>query len=477
MKLVIIEDSALIRTQLIRILATQTRIHVEGFCGEEEAAVRMILDVQPDAVLLDLALSPGSGLSVLKRIREAKCASRVLVLSNSADEAIKQACQALGASGFYDKSQQAEDCLQQLYEWLPPLPDNEVVRLQVLQEVRLLCSPEEEAFDDIARLARDITGTPIALVSVVDQDRQWFLSRQGLDARETSRAASFCAHAIQSNELLEVPDALLDARFRDNPWVQGEPRLRFYAGVPLVMLSGEALGALCVLDVVPHRLSEQQRIGLKTLARSVVSEIELRRRMQRLEKEIERRTAAEALMTQLAMRDALTKLPNRAALMERMTQQLRLAARQGSRLAFLFVDLDRFKLINDTQGHDVGDSALLEVANRLRHALRDSDTVARLGGDEFAVLLPDVGSLEAAMVIAAQLNLALAEPAPLNGCRLRLDASIGVAVYPEHGSDVESLMRNADAAMYRAKQSGGGRACAASVLQHSRAQDSLLPLL
>ncbi|MBB1076021.1 EAL domain-containing protein [Rhodoferax sp. 4810] len=473
MNIVIIEDSELIRTQLVRIINSQPRVHVVGVAGEEEAAVKMILQLCPDTVLLDLSLSPGSGLRVLKRIRQAKCASRVLVLTNNSDEEIRKLCHAEGISGFFDKSTEAEICLQQLFDWLPALPANELVRLQALRETGLLDVPEQEAFDHIAKLARDIAETPMALVSLVDQDRQWFLSHQGLPVRETSRSIAFCAHTIQGCEVLEVQDALTDPRFMDNPLVRGYPNIRYYAGVPLVLTSGEALGTLCVLDTVSRELSANQINSLKTLAHSVVGEIELRRKMLSLEKEVDRRRIAEVQIAQLAMRDALTRLPNRAALMDRLDQHLRHCTRQSTKLAFLFVDLDRFKVINDTLGHEVGDAALVEVATRLTQAVRDSDTVARLGGDEFAVLLPMVDGLDSVLAIAAKLNTALNQPTTLKGCRLHFGASVGVAMYPEHGDTAESLMRNADLAMYQAKKFGGGSVCAFTPALGARATDLL----
>lgn len=473
MNIVIVEDSELILTQLARIIATQPRIRVEGIASAEEAAVALILDKSPDAVLLDLSLSPGSGVRVLQRIRARGCGARVLVLTNNTDPALRAACAAHGVSGFFDKSEETERCLAQLFDWLPALPSNERERLHALWATHLLDSPEQEVFDDIAQLAREITATPIALVSLVDQDRQWFLARQGLQARETSRSIAFCAHAILDGDMLEIPDLRSDQRFQDNPLVMGDPHIRYYAGVPLVLTSGEALGTLCVLDHVPRNLTEVQKQSLKTLAHTVVSEIELRRRMHKLEQEIERRSAAEAQVMQLATRDPLTQLPNRVALQDRLAQHLRQARRHHSTLAFLFVDLDRFKLINDTLGHDMGDQALITVAARLTGALRESDTVARLGGDEFAVVLPDIGSATEALSMATRLNVALNEVAVLNGFRLHLGASIGVAMFPEHGNDADLLIRNADMAMYQAKQAGGARACVFSQELKARTRDLL----
>ncbi len=479
MNLVIVEDSELIRNHLLEMIATQPRIHVIGVATEEEAAISLILTTSPDAVLLDLSLSPGSGVRVLSRVRSAGCAARVLVLTNNIEPALRNACVGLGVAGFFDKSFEAEQCIQQLFDWLVPLPANEDVRLRAVNSVSSLNAgsgadmAEQEVFDSIARLARDITETPMAAVALVEKERLRFLAHPGLPARETSRTLSFCSHAILTSELMEVPDAQADARFRDNPLVSGPPYIRAYAGVPLVLPSGESLGALCVLDTVPRILTDAQKQALKTLAHSVVGEIELRRRVSELEVEVERRRVAEAQILQVATRDPLTSLPNRIALHERLEQHVRMAHRHGDTLAFLFIDLDRFKLINDTLGHDVGDAALIEVAQRLTRTLRDSDTVARLGGDEFAVLLPEVGDADEAVQMAGKLIAALIEPAHLHGHRLHLNASIGVALYPGHGDSGEELMRNADLAMYQAKQSGSGRVCLFSPQLNQRSRDLL----
>ncbi len=477
MNIVIVDDSELIRNHLLDIVATQPRIHVVGVATEEEAAVTLILTTAPDAVLLDLSLSPGSGISVLRRIRAADCAARVLVLTNNIDLALRNACLDLDVAGFFDKSFEVEECIQQVFDWLVPLPANEGARLNAVNSVNSLIAgaavAAQEVFDSIARLARDITETPMAAVALVEKDHLRLLAHPGLSAQETSRTVSFCSHAILTSELMEVPDALADPRFRDNPLVLGPPYIRAYAGVPLVLPSGESLGALCVLDTVPRTLSDAQKQALKTLAHSVMGEIELRRRVSELEVEIERRRVAEAQILQVAMRDPLTSLPNRIALHDRLEQHVRMAHRHGDTLAFLFIDLDRFKLINDTLGHDVGDAALIEVAGRLSSTLRVSDTVARLGGDEFAVLLPEVGDADEAVQMAGKLVAALNAPAALHGHRLHLSASIGVALYPSHGDTGDELMRNADLAMYQAKQSGSGRVCLFSPQLNQRSRDLL----
>lgn len=165
---------------------------------------------------------------------------------------------------------------------------------------------------------------------------------------------------------------------------------------------------------------------------------------------------AQARIQHMAQHDALTGLPNRALLEDRLAQAVERARRDGSRLALLFVDLDRFKNINDSLGHHVGDRVLCEVAARLGGAIRASDTVARMGGDEFVVLLPAISALEDAEFVARKILLALEAPVHEAGHELRVTASVGVAPFPECGQDAPTLMRHADSAMYRAKAAGRG---------------------
>ena len=163
-----------------------------------------------------------------------------------------------------------------------PLPNNEVDRLAALRRYQILDTDPEKSFDDLTTLASFICQTPIALISLVDKERQWFKSRIGVEAIETSRDLAFCAHAILKPETLIVPDTYRDLRFVDNPLVLETPHIRFYAGAPLYTSDGFALGTLCVLDRTPRSLSKEQQLALEALARQASALIESRRTLMQL---------------------------------------------------------------------------------------------------------------------------------------------------------------------------------------------------
>jgi anti-sigma regulatory factor (Ser/Thr protein kinase) len=176
---------------------------------------------------------------------------------------------------------------------------DESARLDALRRYRILDTEPERAFDDLALLASHLCETPIALITLIDADRQWFKSRVGISFAETARSVAFCAHAIEQNDLFIVPDALGDARFRDNPMVTGEPRIRFYAGAPLVTPDGHAVGTLCVIDTVPRTLDPRQVEALMALRRQAVAQLELRRNLTDLEAALAERDHAERARQQM----------------------------------------------------------------------------------------------------------------------------------------------------------------------------------
>src|SRR5215467_8551043 len=180
--------------------------------------------------------------------------------------------------------------------WLmiaPTLQKDDVGRVAALEKYAILDTEPEQTFDDLTQLASFICRTPIAFISLVDEKRQWFKSRVGITATETSRDIAFCSHAIQQTDLFIVPDALEDDRFRDNPLVVSEPHIRFYAGAPLINEDGYALGTLCVVDRFPRKLEPEQMDALRALSRLVLAQLELRRNLILLKEALTDRTREE----------------------------------------------------------------------------------------------------------------------------------------------------------------------------------------
>lgn len=174
-----------------------------------------------------------------------------------------------------------------------PLPENEAARIETLRQYEILDTDPEETFNDLTRLAAYICGTPIALISLIDLNRQWFKSRLGMTQEETSRDISFCAHAILQAGPLVVKDAMADARFAQNPMVTGEPHIRFYAGSPLITPEGFKLGTLCVIDNVPRDLSPEQIAALRALGNQVMTQLEARREIAFLRRALVKHKRAE----------------------------------------------------------------------------------------------------------------------------------------------------------------------------------------
>jgi two-component sensor histidine kinase len=224
----------------------------------------------------------------------------------------------------------------------PALPKNEAERLAALAELEILDTEAEACFDGLTQLASQVLGVPISLVSLVAEDRQWFKSRVGLDATETSRDISFCGHVVASGEALVVADARLDARFADNPLVVGEPKIRFYAGVPLTTEHGAVLGTLCAIDRETRELSPPHRHVLETLATQVAAQLELRRKARHLAEEKGRLRAV------LAEKEALLQEVH-----HRVKNNLQVVA----------------SLLN-LQARELGGGPAREVVDKLKHRVR-----------------------------------------------------------------------------------------------------------
>jgi len=216
------------------------------------------------------------------------------------------------------------------------IPANEAARLEALRDYEILDTPAEQEFDDLTLLASQICGTPISMLSLVDQDRQWFKSRVGMEAQETSRDIAFCAHAILQKDLFVVPDASSDNRFASNPLVTTDPKIRFYAGAPLRTSEGVPLGTICVMDRVPRELTADQKEALRALSRQVQAQMELRKKFIQ-----ERRKAKEKLHDkEVSVNLLVEQMP---AVLWSTDANLRFTSSMGAGLAGLNQRPDQFK--------------------------------------------------------------------------------------------------------------------------------------
>jgi diguanylate cyclase (GGDEF)-like protein len=442
---------------------------------------------------------------------------------------------------------------------------NEQDRVKALLRTGILDSPSEQAYDDITRLASFICKTPIAYISFITQDRQWYKSRIGIPFSETAADQAICLPVLQETTLVHVPDMKTDPRFKDKEFVRSDLGLRFYAGFPLIDSEGYALGTLCVIDYKVKKLSGKQQFALEALGRQIVSQLELRALLSQQEQasleitrahertanildgigssffslspdgtfmyaneiallwftggehnligkniwkkfphlrdsqlyavnqsvmkdgkkssfqeyfqaskvwfdiqispaadggttiyaqDITDRKKNEEQIIHQAFHDALTGLPNRTLLSEQLLHACKKAKGEGNMCAVLFVDLDNFKDINDTLGHDAGDMLLKEVAQRFQSTLRKEDIIVRFGGDEFVIIAHGLNNPENVMDIVRSLFASLEMPVKLSKATIQVQGSIGVSLYPHDGTDGETLLKNADIALYEAKRQG-----------------------
>jgi len=318
---------------------------------------------------------------------------------------------------------------------------DEEERLRALHQYDIMDTPPEEAFDRITRIAKSIMQAPIAMVSLVDRDRQWFKSRQGIDTTETPRNISFCAHTIQKDEPFVVPDTLKDPRFCSNPLVTGPAQIRAYVGVPLRSSAGHKIGALCINDVKPRQVTQAQLDSLQDLARLVVDELELRK---------------------LAAIDFLTGAAAPRTFLFGGKAEFNRARRHHGELACIAFDLDGFKRINDTYGHAAGDQVLAEVVSHCKATLRSTDVIGRIGGEEFGILLPET-SAALAVKIAEEIRERTALLVVRHmGHEIRLTASFGVAALTSEDRSFKGILARADKALYEAKSGGRNQVMASS---------------
>ena len=313
---------------------------------------------------------------------------------------------------------------------IPRIPEDEQERLAQLSMAAILDTSPEERFDRVTRMARRLFGVPIALVSLVDENRQWFKSCDGLNVSETSRDISFCGHALLEKQIFVIKNALKDERFIDNPLIAGEPHIRFYAGQQLRPLGGQTVGTLCIINRLPREFSNDDRQMLVELAQMVEREI---------------------ASVQLAVLDELTRISDRRGFLTLARYSLDVCKRQQFPTSLVFSHLDKFKEINVKYGHAEGDRALKTFSAQMSASFRTSDIYARLGGDEFVALLSNTAD-------GVVQELVERFRAVLNARRHKfylpyaIEFSYGVITFnPLRHSSVEDLLKEADVAWYENK--------------------------
>jgi diguanylate cyclase (GGDEF)-like protein len=345
------------------------------------------------------------------------------------------------------------------------LPGNEAARLEALLNYRILDTLPEDSYDDITLLASEICSTPMAAVSLIDRTRQWFKSKVGLAIPETARDNAFCAHAILQPEITVVSNAQADERFADNPFVTGDPWIRFYAGVPLVTPKGEALGTLCVIDQVQRTLTEQQINSLRALSRQVMAQLELRRyvglqeKNQRILKDYQEKLwRTNALVQKQSVTDDVTGFNNTRFLHQYLDQCLSPTSAQIEKLTLVFFDMDNFKQVVDKHGHLLGAKVLKEVAEVVHSHLDTEDRIVRYGGDEYIVILPDQAGEDALSTVEAIRNgISSTSYLQEEGIHLRITASFGLASFPIDARDKKELLMAADQCLFQSKKEGKNR--------------------
>ncbi|MEZ8142969.1 diguanylate cyclase [Enterovibrio norvegicus FF-33] len=313
----------------------------------------------------------------------------------------------------------------------PSFPDNEEFRVNTLKSLDILDTIPEERFDRVTRMAKRLFSVEIALVSLVDSNRQWFKSSQGLDASETPRDISFCGHTILGDEVFIISDASKDARFSDNPLVTDNPNIRFYAGYPIKTPNGAKIGTLCLIDAEPKEFDTDDKEALIDLATMIEHEL-------------------------VALRnsniDELTGISNRRGFMTLGAHCIQICKRTSIDATLIFIDLNKFKPINDKFGHQEGDLALKTFSNLLFSFFRESDLCARIGGDEFVVLLANSKALVASTIMT-RFQTYVDEYNNHSGKEYELAFSYGAVEYqPEQHASLEDLLSDADALMYKQKQ-------------------------
>ncbi len=372
------------------------------------------------AVLLDLSLPECRDLSAIDELKRVAPGAAIMILARAADQALARRAVERGASDFVVTDQIDSRTLWQL--------------IAMMFERR---AHEQQMFVERERAEITLNSIGDAVMTTDTQGRVTYLNAEAEALTGWTRAESFARPLV---EVFDVTDGMTGQHAQDPALlaIEHDRKVRLKGNYILVGRDGQETAI--EHSAAPIHDRDGRILGAVIVFRDVI--VSRERRLQ---------------MLHLAEHDALTDLPNRLLLNDRLARSIALARRYGRRLAVLFLDCDRFKHINDTLGHAVGDQVLRSVARRLSTCVRESDTVSRHGGDEFVILLSEVDHQDDAGLIAEKIVASIAEPHHVAGHELTLTASVGIALYPEDGQDAQSLVLRADTAMYHAKHTGRNR--------------------
>jgi diguanylate cyclase (GGDEF)-like protein len=319
------------------------------------------------------------------------------------------------------------------------LPFDNRRRLEAIARLGVVERAGDPRLTALARVAADVTGAGSVGVHILDADYQHRVAGIGAPLESQPREDSFCRLVVDGEERIVCRDATQEPRFAWSDHVTGPDPIRFYAAVPLRTSDGATVGALCAWDGGARELTDEQLARFEDLAEQVVAQIEL--------------TRIAVDLGHAASHDPLTGAVNRLVLSDRLAQAFGRQLRGGGDVLVALADVDDFKAINDTHGHDAGDEVLREVVRRLLSGTRVQDTVARLGGDEFAVVAEFREGGTGADTLIGRLRAGLAAPIHIAGRLCPVGVTIGVAL-AQPGDDVRAALARADEAMYERKRAG-----------------------
>lgn len=333
--------------------------------------------------------------------------------------------------------------------------EEEAKRLSSLLKTNLLETPIENRFERVTRLLQNMLNVPITVFNLIDEERQWAKSIQGINAVEVPREQSFCSHTIQGNRIMVVNDARFDERFADNPLVTGNPNIVFYAGCPVRAPDGHKIGALCAVDRKPRQLQPREMQILRDLAGVLESELRLDDMSRKVEG-LEIKLSASELHARV---DALTRLPNREGMFDILQRQWAGALRHKKPIAVVTADIDHMKTLNEKYGRETGDEALRQMGRVLLSAMRYEDSVGRVEGGEFVMILPDCSEDHLLDTVERiRLETMLADVETEHGI-IPVTISFGATtIIPDEDMQMTDLLEQADLALGIAKQRGRNRA-------------------